>query len=94
MHACVQIYRYLGRYKVLLDPNKTDRELFESLPLGDTWDDADLASCFMYMHAKIDKNFIPESWLPCIDAFVSEIKATVPGDPALVAEYNQLVKQR
>lgn len=37
------------RQKRPVDTNLSDKELFESLPLGDVWRDANLADCYRYL---------------------------------------------
>ena len=68
----------------------TDRELFEQLPLGDTWDDADLTTVFCYLLHRSSTS-IPDCWIETMKKFESELKASVGADPSLVAEYNTTV---
>ena len=75
------------RRKPVIPADRTDRELFMALPLKDTWDDADLYSCFKYFWTS-SSTHVPDSWLPTMVAFEAEFRSAVIGDPKLVAEYN------
>ena len=39
------------RIRITPDPKLEDHELFDSMPLGDTWSDADLKPCWDYLIA-------------------------------------------
>ena len=49
------------RQKRPVDVNMSDREIFASLPIGDTWPDAELLSVYQYLR-KSTKTHVPESW--------------------------------
>ena len=65
----------------------TDRQIFAGLPLGDTWDDADLYTCFKYLWDS-SATVIPESWCETMTKFEREFRQAVVAEPALVDEYN------
>ena len=65
----------------------TDRELFTRMPLGDTWDDADLLTCFTYLW-KSNSTAVPESWQQTMAQFELEFRTAVAASPGLVSEYN------
>lgn len=37
------------RIRITPDPKLEDHELFDSMPLGDTWSDADVKRCWDYL---------------------------------------------
>ena len=49
------------RQKQPVNVNMSDREIFSSLPLGDTWPDAELVQVYKYLRQS-DKTHVPESW--------------------------------
>ena len=51
-----------------MDPLLTDRQVFESMPLGDVWEDASVASTYFYLR-KGKYLVIPDSWQATIDEF-------------------------
>ena len=62
------------RRKNEVDPQQSDRELFQLQPLGDIWVDADLAA--VYWYARANKHLtIPESWQHAIDDFEKQLHA-------------------
>ena len=64
------------RNKNLVDPEKSDVELFQSMPLNDTWDDASAASVYFYLRAG-QHLVIPPCWAAVIDEFDRELDARV-----------------
>ena len=42
------------RTKPKIDQTKSDKEIFNGLPMGDTWDDANMADVFFYIYIYID----------------------------------------
>ncbi|CAE7236796.1 unnamed protein product, partial [Symbiodinium sp. CCMP2456] len=64
--------RLCMRQKVHIDPGMTDKGLFESLPLGDSWPDAEMIEVWAYLY-KNKKLMIPSSWQSTMDAFNSEL---------------------
>ena len=60
-----------------VDPLLSDLQIFESLPLGDIWEDASLASVYFYIRGN-PHLVVPNSWAACIEAFDVELdrKAT------------------
>lgn len=79
IHAC--------RRKPLLGEYLTDREIFMSLPLGDTWDDAELYTVWSYLWTSSSLK-IPESWAQTMQNFDDEFRLAVVAEPELVAQYN------
>ena len=88
LRFCAQLYRAFYeteaqhnrtdlRHKNYVPSTKSDRELFEEMPLGDIWSDANLARTYFY--ARDNKRLIiPESWLPTIENFDEELRARAP----------------
>ena len=67
----------------------SDREIFERMPTGDPWNDADLYTVFCYLyHSK--STVVPDSWVECMAQFAHEFGELVVADPALIEEYNEL----
>lgn len=56
------------RQKVIVNPIATDRELFEQLPTGDFWPEAELAQVWMYLYSNSHLR-VPDSWQSTIDDF-------------------------
>ena len=48
--------------KKTVDTSKSDRELFEELPLDDVWEDAKLVDVYFYLRAS-KKTRIPDTWV-------------------------------
>ena len=63
-----------------LRPKKTfqhmtsEFQLFNSLPMGDTWPDAKLADCFFYLWT-CKRVAIPQEWRETMKLFAKELKA-------------------
>ena len=88
MRFCKQLYRAFYetemtrqrrdlRHKNFVDPDSSDRELFESLDLGDLWIDAKLADTYLYVRENRHVE-IPESWRMTIANFDMELFIAVP----------------
>lgn len=75
-HACTWQDLFSGRMKVGPPPQLSDRELFQSLPLGDPWHDAQMLEVWDYLwrHPKTD---VPLSWQTCLNDFDRELRATL-----------------
>ena len=84
------IVQLLTRKKIEANTNFSDRELFRSMPLLDTWQDADLVSVFEYMYNH-PRTCIPDSWVNTMQQFRGQLLETCP-DPELVDQYNRLVR--
>ena len=84
--ACV------ARSKPLVSKDRTDRELFESLELQDTWSDANLFAVFDYLYQS-SGTMIPDSWRATMSEFHMAFRNAVVASDSLVDEYNNLVKQ-
>ena len=82
MHA----YMHLRR-KPVVAPGSTDREIFQALPLGDCWDDAELYSVFHYLWTS-SSTHVPETWLEVMTEFSMQFRDAVVAEPDLVAQYN------
>ena len=63
--------RLCMRQKVKVRADLTDHDLFRSLPLGDTWPDAELVSLWSYL-------MVPSGWQATMDEFNTEVLETVP----------------
>ncbi|CAK9084650.1 unnamed protein product [Durusdinium trenchii] len=55
-----------------IDSRKTDRELFENLPLGDIWYESDCHKAFEYLYNSKYLR-IPTSWAPTIQSFRTDL---------------------
>lgn len=64
------------RQKVPLNHTKTDLQLFQELPLGDLWPEAELVQvfCYLYRNSHLD---IPPSWQSVLADFHREISEQV-----------------
>ncbi len=71
----------------MLPEGRTDREIFERMPLDDTWDDADLYSVFKYLWNSSSTN-VPDGWYETMVQFEKDFRDAVVGSADLVAEYN------
>ena len=66
------------RHKNAVDTSKSDRELFDALPLGDLWSDCNMVNTYWYAREN-RRLVIPDSWQCSIDNFERELRKTVPG---------------
>ena len=62
------------RQKKAIDVNLSDRELFNSVELGDTWEDAKLPDVYRYLR-KSAKCKIPDSWLSVFQELDAQLEA-------------------
>ena len=84
--------RALGcRNKVCLDSTLSDRQMFERLPLGDPWCDADLSAVFFFLYES-SSTHVPNSWQQVMKDFAGSLKDAVGASPTLLHEYNSLVR--
>lgn len=60
------------RHRLKIDPKKTDRELFESLPLGDVWVDGKMHLVWKYIYTSKYVS-IPASWENAMKIFDDEL---------------------
>ena len=66
------------RQKKEIDPRMTDVQIFESLPLGDLWHDAQLVECYRYLRGN-KKIEVPPTWERVFQALDEELaKACSP----------------
>ena len=93
-NSCIQpIQKFIITYtcpcrrKPRVAEDVSDRELFDRLPLNDTWCDAKLFEVFNYLWQS-KSTCIPESWFCTMYEFHEEFRGAVVGDPDLVAEYS------
>ena len=77
------------RKKISIDPLQSDKEIFSQLPMGDTWDDAELTSVFFYLYNSSGTK-IPDSWYSCMKEFSRDLRTAVAADESVVAEYMQV----
>ncbi len=57
--------------------------------MGDTFDDAELASVFFYLYNSSSTK-IPNSWYTCMKKFACDLQTAVAADASVVAEYMQV----
>lgn len=60
------------RQKKTVDTSKSDRELFEELPLDDVWEDAKLADVYFYLRAS-KKTQIPNTWVQVFEELDTQL---------------------
>jgi hypothetical protein len=58
--------------KKTIDTSKSDRELFEELPLDDVWEDAKLADVYFYLRAS-KKTQIPNTWVQVFEELDTQL---------------------
>ena len=75
------------RRKPHIAEDVSDRELFERLPLKDTWCDGRLFEVFTYLWNSASTH-IPETWYLTMHEFQKQFQHEVVGNPDLVAEYS------
>ena len=75
-HRAADSTRLCLRAKNSINPVLTDRELFQSMPLGDAWEDASVASVYFYLR-KGRFLVIPDSWQATIDDFDRDLQERV-----------------
>lgn len=61
------------RQKLDLRPFKSDLDLFSNLEMEDTWPDAKLCDCYMYLW-KSKKLSVPTEWKDTMEMFTEELK--------------------
>ena len=76
MKLCGQNRQSNLRQKVAIDSQKTDREIFDELPTGDCWIDADLPGLFLYLYHEAELK-IPDSWSETMASFRQEMQEWV-----------------
>ena len=69
--------RLCMRQKVHVSQAVSDKELFNSLSLGDTWPDGDLGAVWGYLWRN-KKLLVPLSWQSTMEAFNEEVQSSVP----------------
>ena len=62
------------RQKKDLQHVTSEIQLFNSLPMGDTWPDAKLADCFFYLWT-CKRVAVPQEWKETMKLFAKELKA-------------------
>ena len=62
------------RQKKTFQHMTSEFQLFNSLPMGDTWPDAKLADCFFYLWT-CKRVAIPQEWRETMKLFAKELKA-------------------
>lgn len=65
------------RQKLELSPRATDLEIFQSLSLGDTWEDASLRDVYWYLR-RSGKATVPDSWVETFDEFDASVREFAP----------------
>ena len=61
------------RQKRPVDVNLSDREMFNSLPLGDVWADAQLIDVYKYLR-KSKNTMVPNTWVPLFEELDRQIE--------------------
>ena len=65
------------RQKLHLSGQESDREIFDSMQLGDPWGDAEMVEVWCYLY-KNKHLLVPSSWQSTMAAFHEELRASVP----------------
>ncbi|CAL1131728.1 unnamed protein product, partial [Cladocopium goreaui] len=83
---------FWGNSEELMASMATDKELFQSMPLGDTWPEAELIQTWAYLYRNKHLK-IPDSWQSTLKEFhetlMDSVLAEDPGRAALRAAYWQ-----
>ena len=74
------------RTKPKIDQTKSDKEIFNGLPMGDTWDDANMADVFFYIYRSAATH-VPDSWHATMCKFAHDLQRSVGADHAFVDAY-------
>lgn len=61
------------RQKHDVGPFQSELDLFSKLEMGDTWSDAKLTDCYLYLW-KSKKLSIPKEWKDTMEQFTEELK--------------------
>lgn len=77
------------RQKKEVNLNLSDKEIFQSMPLGDVWQDANLIEVYRYLR-KFKKNVVPQSWESVFDDLNAELEKLYPIQSAPEAQWNDL----
>lgn len=75
------------RQKKEVNLGLSDKEVFQSMPLGDVWEDAKLPEVYRYLR-KNKKHVIPKSWESVFDDFDAELDQHYPIQSAPEAQWN------
>lgn len=65
--------RLCMRQKVHVSGSMTDKDMFRSLDLGDTWPDAELVELWSYLYRN-KKLIVPAGWQTTMDEFNQELQ--------------------
>ena len=76
-HTELRHHRRDLRNKNVVEPGLSDRELFERMPLGDVWSDANIADVYFYARSNPHLE-IPDTWRSTIAIFDQELDTRVP----------------
>ena len=77
------------RQKKEVNLNLSDKEIFQSMPLGDVWQDANLIEVYRYLR-KFKKHVVPQSWESVFDDFDAELEKLYPIQSAPEAQWTDL----
>ena len=61
------------RQKVPIAASMTDKEIFRTLPLGDTWPDAEMVELWAYLFQN-KKLMVPAGWQAIMEEFNQELQ--------------------
>ena len=65
------------RHKAAVDLTCSDMELFDSMPLGDPWLDAELHHVFFYLYSS-KHLVVPDSWMAVMSKFNDDLIKLAP----------------
>ena len=92
VHMCMDLC-WLARTKFDVNVKWSDREIFQSLSLGDVWEDGDMTTVFVYLMDH-KKTVIPDSWIDTMVRFRHELMEATSSDASLVDHYNDIVSMQ
>ena len=68
---------HLRQKKKEVNLNLSDKEIFQSMPLGDVWEDANLIEVYRYLRT-FKKHVVPQSWESVFEEFDAELNRLYP----------------
>lgn len=65
------------RQKQEVDTGLSDKEIFQRMPLGDLWPDANLVEVYRYVRAH-RRSAVPSSWVSVLEELDAELDRVCP----------------
>ena len=79
------------RFKTKIDACKSDRQIFQEMPLGDPWIDSKLHLAWAYLY-RCKYLRIPDSWAAAIKEFDQDLSSTVSWQLRYFCDWNVQLK--